>query len=64
MFVNEERSIHVLFIRILISHKNVNALLDFEFFLVCRKKNTHGIFKFYLSRRYNMKYVKFWALGL
>lgn len=54
----------MLFIRILISHKNVNALLDFEFFLVCRKKNTHGIFKFYLSRRYNMKYVKFWALGL
>lgn len=32
MFVNEEGSIHVLFIRILISHKNVNALLDFEFF--------------------------------
>lgn len=30
MFVNEEGSIHVLFIRILISHKNVNALLDFE----------------------------------
>lgn len=64
MFVNEEGSIHVLFIRILISHKNVNALLDFEFFPVCRKKNTHGIFKFYLSRRYNMKYVKFWTLGL
>lgn len=33
----------MLFIRILISHKNVNALLDFEFFLVCRKKNTHTI---------------------
>lgn len=50
MFVNEEGSIHVLFIRMLISHKNVNALLDFDFFFLYAERKIHMGFLNFIYR--------------